>query len=144
MNKHYYNKIITNSADETKKLAMEFAKRLTKYDTVIFIGNLGSGKTTFISGIGKYFGINNIKSPTFTIANRYLTNKGFFLYHIDLYRIKGELTTMDIDLYEYIENGLALIEWGEIIKNELDNFYEINIKYISENKREISIEYISV
>jgi len=143
MSNHYYNKTITNSTEETKSFARNFAKILDKKDTVLLTGGLGMGKTTFTVGIGEYFKIHNIKSPTFTIVNRYTTNKGFYLYHIDLYRIKENNSLFNIELYEYIEDGLALIEWGEVIKQNLNNFYDIKIKYIEDNIREIIIEYIS-
>ena len=65
-------KYITNSEEETKKFAKEFAKKLKVGDVIVLTGDLGSGKTKFVEGVLSNFGLENeISSPTFTIVNEY-------------------------------------------------------------------------
>lgn len=63
--------IITNSAEETQKLAEELANKPDINFFALF-GNLGSGKTTFTQGFARGLGIKGrIISPTFIIIRNY-------------------------------------------------------------------------
>lgn len=90
---------------------------------MFYLVNFGSGKTKFVQGILEYFGLaDEISSPTFTIVNEY-TNSNINIYHFDVYRLA------DIDEFyamggeEYFENGICLIEWGEMIESILPDHY---------------------
>lgn len=138
-------KYITNSEEETKKFAKEFAKKLKIGDVVILSGDLGSGKTKFVEGVLSNFGLENeISSPTFTIVNEYKKDD-INIYHFDVYRLEDSDEFYAIGGEEYFEKGICLIEWGEIIEDALPNKYiKINFKRNIEddNKREINIDYV--
>lgn len=69
---NFSGKYITNSSEETKKIAENFAKKLKGGDIVALYGELGSGKTTFVQGLAKGLGIKKrIISPTFIIVRSY-------------------------------------------------------------------------
>lgn len=70
---------------EMLKFGKEFAKNLKKGSNLFLYGELGTGKTTFVKGIGLGLGIDKdkIKSPSFLIIHNYGK-----LIHIDLYRIQ--------------------------------------------------------
>ena len=137
------NKFISKSEQDTINFAENFASQLHKKDIVVLSGDLGSGKTKFVQGILKHFGLENeISSPTFTIVNEYNANI-CPIYHFDVYRLA------DIDEFyamggeEYFENGICLIEWGEIIENALpSNYIKITFSKNEENEdyRELNIE----
>jgi tRNA threonylcarbamoyladenosine biosynthesis protein TsaE len=119
---------ISHSTDETLKFASTFGKQLKNGTVVILDGELGSGKTIFTKGIGIALNIkNDIKSPTYVIANSY--NKGKF-NHIDAYRIKSynDFETLGIDF----DNSISVIEWGSKFKNYFKNNLIITVK-ISKN-----------
>ncbi len=63
-----YN-IIVSSEKETLQFAEAFAKTLKAGDIVAFTGDLGTGKTFIVKAIAKYFGVENVISPTFSIVN---------------------------------------------------------------------------
>lgn len=137
------NKFISKSEQDTINFAENFANQLHKKDIVVLSGNLGSGKTKFVQGVLKHFGLENeISSPTFTIVNEY--NADICpIYHFDVYRLA------DIDEFyamggeEYFENGICLIEWGEIIEDALpSNYIKITFSKNEENEdyRELNIE----
>lgn len=105
--------------DDTIKLGEIFGKYIKSKDIIVLNGELGSGKTVFMSGIAKYFGISNeISSPTFNIVNEY-TTKDFPVYHFDVYRLQNEDEfLLDIGT-DYFQNGACIIEWGNIISGVL-------------------------
>ena len=65
-------RFISKCEQDTIEFASKFASKLEKNDIVLLSGELGSGKTKFVQGVLKYFGLENeISSPTFTIVNEY-------------------------------------------------------------------------
>lgn len=126
---------ISNSEADTMNFAKQIAAKLKRGDIVVLTGELGSGKTKFVEGFLSFFGLENeISSPTFTIVNEYDTND-FPIYHFDVYRLEDSSEFYEIGGEEYFENGLCLIEWGEIIKDAFPNKY-IHITFRKDNKNE--------
>ncbi len=108
---------------ETKKFAKILGSQLKKGDIIILSGDLGSGKTKFTEGILSYFGLENeISSPTFTIVNEY-NNKNVPIYHFDVYRLSDVDEFFAIGGEEYLQNGICIIEWGELIETILPKNY---------------------
>jgi len=115
------------------------------------VGELGSGKTTFVQGVASAFGIKGyLVSPTFILIRKYkigIIPENKFLrdfYHIDLYRINGKNIKDEIEnlgLKEIISGSgnVVLIEWAEKIKKFLpENTYWVNFSYLGKNLRLIS------
>ena len=64
--------VVTNSAEETRRLAAQLAAVLPSDVTLALHGNLGVGKTTFVQGLALGFGITGmVTSPTFNILHLY-------------------------------------------------------------------------
>lgn len=116
-------KFISKCEQDTIDFASKFASKLNKKDIIVLSGELGSGKTKFVQGILKYFGLENeISSPTFTIVNEY-NSKPCPIYHFDVYRLADTDEFYAMGGEEYFENGICLIEWGEIIEEILPSDY---------------------
>ncbi len=112
-----------NNVTDTLNFAKKFGSNLKKGDVIVLSGELGSGKTKFVEGVLTYFDLENeISSPTFTIVNEY-SYKDFPIYHFDVYRLENEDEFYAIGGEEYFDNGLCLIEWGEIISSALPKEY---------------------
>ena len=112
-------KYISNSYEETQKIAADFAKTLKEGDVLCMYGDLGVGKTAFVQGLAKGLEINEpITSPTFTIVNEY--SGTFPLYHFDVYRIADveEMYELGYEGYFFGE-GVCLIEWASRIEEIL-------------------------
>lgn len=113
-------------------------------ETLLFyLGDLGSGKTKFTEGFLEFFGLDDeISSPTFTIVNEYCKND-LNIYHFDVYRLEDLDEFYAIGGTEYFDNGICLIEWGELIEPILSRYIKITInKDIDyENKRYIDIDF---
>ena len=134
--------INSESVDFTKELGFNFAKVLKCGDTVVLSGDLGAGKTMFVSGFLSFYNKENeASSPTFTIVNEHNLTNDLNLFHFDVYRFdfEDEFTAMGGE--EFFDNGICIIEWGEKIKNLLPkNYLKINIEKDANdiNKRTIS------
>lgn len=120
---------ISNSPEDTAKVASKFADTLKSGDVVCMNGDLGVGKTAFVQSLAKALGVNEyISSPTFTIVNQY--EGRIPLYHFDVYRIEDSEEMFDIGYEEYINgDGVCVIEWSNKIEDILpENRYDIYIE----------------
>ena len=136
---------ITKSAFETKSLGKEIASNLGGGEVFALSGELGSGKTTFVQGFAEGLGITaRIISPTFILMRKYKVGDKDF-YHIDLYRLEGNIENEVInlglsDLWEKPEN-IVVIEWAEKIKNMIPKSAKwIKFENLGGDKRKIIIQ----
>lgn len=108
---------ISNSPEETLKIAEDYAKTLNKNDVVILDGEMGAGKTVFAKGVAKGLGItDNVVSPTYAYMNDY----DGVLYHYDCYRLSSSKQAVNLGLTDYFEaGGICLIEWASNIEDVL-------------------------
>jgi tRNA threonylcarbamoyladenosine biosynthesis protein TsaE len=111
-----------------------------KNDIILICGDVGAGKTTLVKEYCKLIGVKeNVNSPTYTLINQYKCN-GKIVVHIDLYRVNNLMEINELGLFDYLENNLVIIEWPEIILNQIDfNYTLITIKYIDKSHRKLSI-----
>lgn len=135
-------KYISNSPDDTKDIGLRLGRLLKSGDIVGLYGELGSGKTTFIKGVARAFGIENkdVASASFTIIAEYNTEPPFF--HIDLYRIEKETELDDLGFWDQIGgDGISVIEWAEKAGTRLpEETIKVHLKSLENDKREIIIE----
>ncbi len=127
-------KVTTKNETETVELAQNLESEKFPNMVICLSGELGSGKTMFAKGFGNAMGIEEeITSPTFAIIKEY--DGELPLYHMDVYRLDGELK--EINLEEYLhQGGIVIIEWADTIKEKLPKErLDIHIKIVGENKR---------
>ena len=84
--------------------------------TLLFYGEMGTGKTTLISAIVKALGgTDHTSSPTFSIVNEYKVKEDS-VYHFDFYRLKNQHEALDIGVEDYFYSAAwNFIEWPEKI-----------------------------
>ena len=104
-------------AAATHQLGLRLGQMLPAGTVLLLKGDLGSGKTSLVQGLGAGLGIpDTIDSPTFTLVNEYLGGR-LPLYHMDLYRLTAADTTqLALDRYwdeQEVELGIVAIEWAE-------------------------------
>ena len=136
-------KITTNSSEDTEKLAERIGNALHGGEIIELIGDLGSGKTTFVRGLARGMGsADNVASPTFTI-NRIYQSEKLTLNHFDFYRL-DEPGLMANELSEVINdpNSVLAIEWPGITERLLPDI-RLVIKFFTkaENIREIEVSF---
>lgn len=93
-----------------------FGRFLNGNETILLIGTLGMGKTSFTRQIihtlcGEE---TEVVSPTFTLMQEYQANAGFGIQHYDLYRIEHAEEIVELGLEETLGRVLTLVEWPEI------------------------------
>lgn len=109
--------LTSHSAEETKKIGAWLGSCLKKGDVVLFLANLGAGKTTLVQGLVKVFGIHEgVFSPTFILAQTFPGK--IPVHHLDFYRLTPK-EILDMGATDYlgglgeIGQGVVLIEWAE-------------------------------
>ena len=104
---------ITNSEQETIKLAERFATLAENKDVFALYGTLGVGKSVFSRAfIQKLTQAEEVPSPTFTLVQSYPYGNTE-IYHFDLYRLKSPEEVFELGFEEAIYGGISLIEWPE-------------------------------
>ncbi len=104
---------LSESPEETRRIAMEIAKALDAGSVVALVGDLGAGKTEFTKGLVLGLGCEGpVTSPTFAIAHEYSGTR-FPVFHFDFYRMERveEFETCGFD--ECVGNGLVIAEWAD-------------------------------
>ena len=158
---------ITSSITQTRKLAEKIAQKIIKkgLEGQAFViglkGNLGGGKTTFVQGFAKGFGIKEkILSPTFVIYKKFQSSKDLNFYHFDCYRINNPKEIFELGFKKIISNpkNIVAIEWpekiypvefveGDVLRKAKrfnrgkkvlpKKMIKLNFRFIDKNKREI-------
>ena len=130
-------------------IAKMLARKSIIGDIYLLSGELGAGKTTFIRFfINSIFDLNlikrpnSIKSPSFPILINY-SIKNFEVFHYDLYRLKNENEIQELNLIENLKKNITLIEWPQMIINNLqiNNYFLINLDIVDPSERIIKITH---
>jgi tRNA threonylcarbamoyladenosine biosynthesis protein TsaE len=129
----------SESPDETRLIASEFARSLPAGTTLSLVGDLGAGKTEFVKGLAIGLGAGNeVTSPTFTIVHEYRGGR-LVLFHMDFYRLNEERELDEVGFDDYLmAGGVYAIEWGDRFPNRLPpDSVTIRIVIHGNNKRTI-------
>ena len=107
--------LFSHSADQTFYFAYAIGQSIDRPRIFLFRGSLGVGKTVFCKGLVCGLGFDDpddVTSPSFTLINEYPARIPVF--HVDLYRVKGEDDMWTLGLEEIFENpAVVLVEWSE-------------------------------
>lgn len=132
----------TGSPEETMEIGHRLGRRLKSGDIVGLYGDLGTGKTVFVKGIAKAFGIaeRDITSASFTIIVPYETYPPFT--HIDLYRITKTEETAEIGISDHLGgDSVTVVEWAEKAEGWLpEDHIVVRFECITDTVRVITID----
>ena len=131
---------LTFSLDNLPSAAKTFIDAIGGHRVFAFVGDMGAGKTTFISEVCRLLGADDDSgSPTFSIVNEYLDKSGKPIYHFDFYRLEYPEEALDIGVEDYFYSGhLCLIEWPERIGSLLpEEAVTVNISENPDGTRSI-------
>jgi tRNA threonylcarbamoyladenosine biosynthesis protein TsaE len=131
---------LSKSLDDTYNFGAQIAQILSGGEVIELIGDVGAGKTTFVSGIVKALGSKDrVSSPTFKICNSY-KGKNLIVHHCDFYRLGGNDVLIKNELSELIApDAVVILEWSEVLGIDLGKTIKIKIDTIDENTREFEV-----
>lgn len=122
--------------------ASDFVVKNCQSKNYFIKGIVGAGKTTLVKEICVEMRIkDNVNSPTYSLINEYLTDKGNSIFHMDLFRLENKNEIHDLGIMDYFEtNNIIIIEWPEILINnyKIDHSL-VEISYLNDIQRKITI-----
>jgi len=133
--------ICLSDANATRSLGLQLGQVLPAHTVLLLQGDLGSGKTTFVQGLGEGLGVADpIDSPTFALINEYFDGR-LPLYHFDLYRLNpAEAAALYPETYwegDEKEPGIVAIEWSERLVYLPDNYLSLHFYYDNDSGRQV-------
>lgn len=107
--------VVTDTPEDTRKVAEALAELLLPGDVVSLTGDLGAGKTTFVQGAARGLGVTDqVTSPTFVLVREYRGEVPIF--HVDVYRLDSLQEAIDLGAEELLDPpGVTFVEWGDAI-----------------------------
>ena len=125
----------------THDLGVRLGKTLKSGTVLLLTGDLGTGKTSLVQGIGVGLGIvETLESPTFTLLNEYHDGR-VPLYHLDLYRLTPtEVAELYLEGYwdgTEAPLGIMAIEWCDRLPYLPDRYLSLTLTH-TENGRDLS------
>jgi len=125
-------KLEVKTLDEIPGAAQEFLDFLKTqpHRFVAFYGNMGAGKTTFISALMKQMQVEDHgSSPTFALINEYHSPVFGRIFHCDFYRLKTPAEALDLGIEEMFSgNDWIFAEWPDQLGNLLpDKIVDVRI-----------------
>jgi tRNA threonylcarbamoyladenosine biosynthesis protein TsaE len=131
----------SRSPEQTRRVGMRLGAILQTGDIVGLVGDLGSGKTTFVQGIAAGWGsLDQVSSPTFVLINQYRRPMDGLLFHLDAYRLENADQAEELDLEPMLSQGPLLVEWADHIDGALpaDRLWII-MRWMAEEQRGMRI-----
>jgi len=140
--------IVAANTEQTQKFAEEIAAKIKPGDTIALYGDLGAGKTTFVSMVTKALGFTDrVQSPTFVVSRIYSggssTSEIKYIHHLDLYRMQDSSDIKDLGIDDYLSqpDSVVFIEWPEVAEKYLpEKTIRIFFEILSENERKIHVQ----
>lgn len=126
-------------AASTAAQGAALAPLLEKGDVLLFFGDLGAGKTTFIRGLIQALSSpdTQVVSPTFTLVQTYPTTQGM-VYHYDLYRLKDndQAALVELGWDDGLMDGITLVEWSErLVQDSVPDALEVVLEACPDGSR---------
>ena len=123
------------------RLGNRIGEQLKGGEIFLLRGDLGAGKTVFAKGLASGLGIepDDVTSPSFTLVNAH--EGRLRLYHIDLYRLDfGSQENLGLPEIFADGNAVTVIEWAERLNVVPAGAIDIEMSYVSDCERSISIK----
>jgi tRNA threonylcarbamoyladenosine biosynthesis protein TsaE len=128
---------LSRSPEQTRRLGIRLGALIKPGNLVCLNGDLGSGKTTLVQGIAQGWGsMDAVTSPTFVIVNVYRRLDGFYLHHLDAFRLSDATEAEDLDLDIMLDQGAMVVEWPGKIAGALPReCLWVDMTYMDEEQR---------
>ena len=138
---------IVYGSDALPSLMNDVLDALDGRKKVVVHGEMGAGKTTFISAFCERLGVKESPaSPTYSLVNEYgytdADGRHTVLRHLDLYRLRDIKEAIDLGIDDMLhDDTYCFIEWPVILEGILpDNAAKITIEVTGPTTRRVTIE----
>lgn len=128
----------------------QFWQSVHQYRVLAFHGDMGAGKTTFISALCSFLGVeDSVSSPTFALVNEYHFpehGKDTLIYHMDWYRLRDAAEAISSGIEDTLRSpdAYCFIEWPEKAPEILPRPYvRIDIRVTGEQERMLTCQIIN-
>jgi len=139
MSTKFKKEMITTCWKSTFNLAKKIGKFLKKGDIIFLSGEVGTGKTVFVKGVCASQGIDHrrVDSASFVLLKIYEGRNKIF--HFDFFRLKKFEEVEDTNFFDYLEEGIIVVEWPQLINPKFLNrsYLLVKLKHISLSKRKL-------
>jgi tRNA threonylcarbamoyladenosine biosynthesis protein TsaE len=133
----------SHSPEQTVRFGARLGELLQPGDVITLSGELGAGKTTFISGLSRGWGSSDqVTSPTFVLVNEYRRPDGLRLWHLDGYRLASASEALALGLDDLLAGeGLVVVEWPERIAAALpEQRLRLNLGWVDHSRRYLRVD----
>ena len=132
------------SVEAIDEAARTFVGLMDDATVYAFHGEMGAGKTTFISALVRALGVDGDEaaSPSFALVNEYRSDTtAELIYHFDLYRLEKLEEALDFGFEDYLDSGaICLIEWPDIVADVLpDDTVDVTIRVNDDGSRDLIV-----
>jgi tRNA threonylcarbamoyladenosine biosynthesis protein TsaE len=138
---------IVYGSDALPSLMNDVLDALDGRKKVVVHGEMGAGKTTFISAFCEKLGVKESPaSPTYSLVNEYgytdADGRHTVLRHLDLYRLQEVKEALDLGIDDMLhDDTYCFIEWPVILEGILpENTAKITIEVTGLTTRRVIIE----
>jgi tRNA threonylcarbamoyladenosine biosynthesis protein TsaE len=125
---------------ETLSFGRHVGSLLEPGDWVALTGELGSGKTTLVSGVlASLHPDARVRSPTYVLVEVYGSNP--VVVHADLFRLRSSGEYAGLGLEDLSErDAVVLVEWADRARAELPpDRLDLELRYVDGEGRELRI-----
>jgi len=130
-------------AEETDALGFALGRALADPMVIGLVGEMGSGKTTFVRGLARGLGVNGpVNSPTYTLMQRY--EGRMRLDHLDAWMEGREREVLADGAHELLgREGVSVVEWADRVEDWLPvERLEVNLEVTGELERRAVFRWI--
>jgi tRNA threonylcarbamoyladenosine biosynthesis protein TsaE len=131
----------SKSLEDSKQIVQKLIDTFPNEKVFLLYGDLGSGKTLFVSDFLKVKNIKaRVQSPTFVVHKIYDSK----VHHLDLYRLNAidELEDIDFDSVLSAKDTFIFIEWPELVAPLFSSYIKVEITMEDLNTRMYKVEKI--
>jgi tRNA threonylcarbamoyladenosine biosynthesis protein TsaE len=135
----------SHSPEQTVRFGARLGELLQPGDVVTLSGDLGSGKTTFVSGLCRGWGsADQVTSPTFVLVNDYRRPDGQHLWHLDCYRLASGADALALGFDDLLDTGgVMVIEWPEHMASALPaERLRLALSWAGDTRRQLRVEAV--
>ncbi|MBR1672334.1 MAG: tRNA (adenosine(37)-N6)-threonylcarbamoyltransferase complex ATPase subunit type 1 TsaE [Fretibacterium sp.] len=130
--------LLSPSEEATRALGRALGLALSPGAVVLLDGDLGTGKTILVRGVGDALGVSGVRSPSFTLVNEYQAREGLLLVHADLYRLDaGGAEALGLEDYLSLYDAALLVEWPGRWPSPPEDALRIELRALDEGRRRL-------